>query len=129
MVETDQPKKSEGRKPFATEKPVPTGDSTEKPAAAGEMIEAAGDAQPWVVTVNNRDGTVLKLEKLDPKTGQKAELSKDEQAAVSAYFAFYASYWKGAADYAATLSPGDLSRLQTYYQQLADSCKALAKTS
>jgi hypothetical protein len=111
MAETEQQKKPETRKPLATEKPVPTGE-TSGPEA---------DTHQWIVTISNRDGSVVKLEKTDSKTGQREEFSRDEHAAVYAYLNMWQAYWKGVADFTAALSQGDLASLQAYYQRLADS--------
>jgi hypothetical protein len=141
MPEGEQQKQPEPRKPLATEKPVRTGETggaraeqvqksesnkplaTEKPIPAGETSGTEADTHQWIVTISNRDGSVVKVEKTDPRTGQREELSRVEHAAVYAYLTLWQAYWKGVADLTAALSPGDRAALQAYYQQLTDSYK------
>jgi hypothetical protein len=104
---TNQPS---ARQALATEKPVPT----------SEALPQASSTQEWVVTVNNSDGTILKIEKLDAETGEREELSKDEYSTLYGYLNSFALYWQGANEFTTALFSADAPALKSYYQGIAD---------
>lgn len=110
--------------------------------SAGEKAQAGpGEGnEEWIFTLNSQTGEVVKIEKIDPASNQRNELSDGEYAAVlgggydpyaEAYsqagieqYSFETGYYQGMADYEAALADaagtGYSPEEEAYYQGIAD---------
>jgi hypothetical protein len=95
-------------------------------------MHANGSAQSydgqWMVTIAN--GLVTKIERLDPATGTRLELSADEYTSVTVgqYALYYAAYYAGIRDYAQAIASGDTQAVQTHYQGMTGFLSTMGQT-
>jgi hypothetical protein len=91
------------------------------------MPSNGGVTQPqqeeWVVTMTN--GLVSKIERLDPQTQTRQELSADEYSALAA--PYYAVYYAGIRDYSQAIASDDRQVAQAYYQAMTQYLGALGQ--
>jgi len=122
-----------------TKESAPPGSTTPEKAASE-------DHEEWIYTISRSSGEVVKVERVEPASGERRELSLDEYAALSgeeaaeaevaedyssyAYdpYGYEEGYYQGQADYEAALSgEEELSPEEAaYYQGQADYEAALS---
>ena len=92
-------------------------------ATVSAMMDSPGtkdapETQEWVVTTTN--GLVTKVERLDPATQGRTELTREEYAGLLAADSYYPAYFSGIRDYAGAIASGNLEAAQAYYKVMAD---------
>ena len=67
-------------------------------------------------------GLVTKIERLDPATQRRQEVSAEEYASItqSQYALYYAAYYAGIRDYEQAISSGNTQAAQAYHQGMAE---------
>jgi hypothetical protein len=111
---------------------LPSSEAKPKAAATEKPIPNVSEKRQsqYVVTVDNRTGGVLKIEKLDSDTSERKELTADEYAGVLAYANLSSPYLAGLGAYAMSQPVlGSVSAVQAYYRGLADYFYALSSSS
>lgn len=107
--------------------------ATERPVFAAP----APRTSEYVVTVDNQTRLAIKIEKVDPKTGKRRELSKDEYAGIypagrppgAARSAETNRPARAAAFSTTTPTPAEYTALvEAYYRGVADYIKAITST-
>lgn len=113
--ESEQPSEK-NQHALATEKPVPS-----------TPVEKTTQ---YVVTVDNQTGAASKIEKLDDKTGERQELTRDEYAQVMLYASFSSSpFYAGIGAYTPSSSSAeDDPLLKAYYRGVSDYLNSLSPT-
>jgi hypothetical protein len=116
MAETkDKP----AHKVTGSDKPSSHAADAPTPEAAAAETGAADDSEEWIFTANRSTGEVVKVERVEPATGERRELSLDE------YGALWAAVQQGAeaqaADYLASVAQTNYpyGYEAGYYQGLA----------
>jgi hypothetical protein len=89
---------------------------TEKPVASRRKVSQ------YVLSVDDTTGSILKMEKLDEKTGQRKEFTQDEYASAYSFGSYLAPYY---AAYAASLhDPLNSPAVRAYLQAISEYVKA-----
>ena len=96
------------------------------PVASNGSVSSSGHEE-WVVSMSN--GAVLKIERGDPLTHARKEVSAEEYAALTAayYAMYYASYYTGIRDHAQALASGDTDLAQAYQQGMTEFFQTLSQ--
>lgn len=80
--------------------------------------------EEWVVTVS--DGLVTKIERVNPTTRTRTELSAEEYAALAA--GYYTAYYAGIRDYAQAIAAGNTDVAMAYYRGMTQYFAAMGST-
>ncbi|HSF33877.1 MAG TPA: hypothetical protein VLK82_25900 [Candidatus Tectomicrobia bacterium] len=106
-----------------TEKPVPSRRPA-TPRSAPSRGAISRKISQYVVSVDDATGSIVKIEKLDEKTGKSREFTQQEYTAAYSFASCAAPYY---AAYAASLyDPLSSPAVQAYVKAIADYLKAFA---
>ena len=87
-------------------------------------MSESGRTEQWLFTLDGATGEVCRVEKLDPVSGSRHELSEAEYAALDSYLAVWPAESDAKPPADPTPPPSSIATHRAYWQGVAD-CAAL----
>ena len=117
--------------PPAVEKPEepPAAEKPEEPPVTEKPVPTETALVQYLVSVDSAKGIVVKIERVDEKTGERRELTQEEYVAAYAATSYPASYYAGytAYPYAPVTSTPAMEAYWAYLKAISDYVKTLTE--